>query len=79
MLLQLDFEAWDISFKSSALIHYKRCETQRTAWLVGGVGAQSTMDSVFASHPATPGLIPGIPKNFSEFLMLPWLINSAAA
>ena len=36
-------------------------------------GPLSTMDSVLALHPAAPGLIPGIPKNFSEFLMLPRL------
>ena len=29
----------------------------------------SSMDSVLALHPAAPGLIPGVPKNFSEFLM----------
>ena len=29
-------------------------------------GPHSTMDSALASHPAAPGLIPGIPKNFSE-------------
>ena len=37
------------------------------------------MDSVLASHPAAPVLIPVVPKNFSEFLMLPRLINGAAA
>ena len=38
----------------------------------------STMDSILASHPASQGSIPGIPKIFSELLMLPRLINSAA-
>ena len=42
-------------------------------------GPLSTMDSVLALHPAAPGWITGIPKNFSEFLMLPRLINGAAA
>ena len=28
------------------------------------------MDSVLASHTVAPGLIPGVHKNFSEFLML---------
>ena len=41
--------------------------------------AAGTMDSVLASHPAAQGLIPSIPKNFSEFLMLPRLIDGAAA
>ena len=42
-------------------------------------GPQSTMDSVVASHPVAPVLIPGVPKNFSEFLMLLRLIDGAAA
>ena len=37
------------------------------------------MDSVLTQHPADPGSIPGVPKNFSEFLMLPRLIDGAAA
>ena len=37
------------------------------------------MDSVLVLHPAARGSIPGVPKNFSEFLMLPRLIDSAAA
>ena len=37
------------------------------------------MDCILALHPAAPGLIPGIPKNFSEFFMLPRLINGASA
>ena len=32
---------------------------------LGGIGEHSTMDSILASHPATPGLILGNPKNFS--------------
>ena len=43
------------------------------------MGAHSTMDSVLALHPVALVLIPGIPKNFSEFLILPRLINGAAA
>ena len=39
----------------------------------------NTMDSVLALHPAALGLIPGVPKNFSEFLMLPRLIDGVAA
>ena len=35
------------------------------------------MDSILASHPAALGLIPGVPKYFSEFLMFPRLINGA--
>ena len=31
----------------------------------GGGGGYSTMDSVLATHPAAPGLILSIPKNFS--------------
>ena len=37
------------------------------------------MDSVLALHSAALGLIPSVPKNFSEFLMLPRLINGDAA
>ena len=37
------------------------------------------MDSILALHPAAPGSIPGVHKNFSEFLMLPRLIDGAAA
>ena len=37
------------------------------------------MDSVLALHPAAPNSIPGVPNNFSEFLMLPRLIDGAAA
>ena len=40
-----------------------------TMKLYGGE-AHSTMDSELHSHPADPGLIPGVPKNFTEFLML---------
>ena len=43
------------------------------------VGGHSTMDSVLLSHPAALGLIPGVPKNISEFLMLSRLIDSTAA
>ena len=42
-------------------------------------GSNSAMDSIPALHPAAPGSIPGVPKNFSEFLMLLRLINGAAA
>ena len=42
-------------------------------------GPRSTMDSILALHPAAPGWFPRVPKNFSEFLMLPRLIDSAAA
>ena len=38
-----------------------------------------TMDSTLALHPAAPGLFPGVPNYFFEFLMLPRLINGAAA
>ena len=41
--------------------------------------AHSTVDGILASHPATPGSIPGAPKNFSESLMLLRLIDGAAA
>ena len=37
------------------------------------------MDSVLALHPAAPNSIPGVPKIFSEFLMLSRLIDGAAA
>ena len=37
------------------------------------------MDSVLALHPAALGSIPGVPKNLSDFLMLPRLIDVAAA
>ena len=45
------------------------------------------MDIVLALQPVAPGLIPGVPKNFSKelflwnysFLMLPSLIDDAAA
>ena len=43
------------------------------------LGVHSRTDSVLATHPAALGSIPGVPKNFSEFLMLPRLINGAAA
>ena len=36
------------------------------------------MDSDLTLHPAAPGSIPGILKNFSEFLMVPRLIYGAA-
>ena len=39
----------------------------------------STTDIILASHPGAPGSIPGVLKNFSEFLMLPRLIAGAAA
>ena len=40
----------------------------------------STMDSFLAWLPAAPGSIPGVPNNFTEFLMLPrQVIDSAAA
>ena len=42
-------------------------------------GAASAMDSVLALHPAGLGLIPGVPKNFSDFLMFLRLIDSTAA
>ena len=41
-----------------------------------GLGAHSTMDSVLALNPGSLGSIPAVPKNFSEFLMLPRLINA---
>ena len=44
-----------------------------------GVGEHRTLDSLLDLHHAAPGSIPGIPKNFSEFLMVPRLINGAAA
>ena len=37
------------------------------------------MDSVLALHPAATGSIPGVPNNFSEFLMLQRFIDGAAA
>ena len=37
------------------------------------------MDSVLALHSVALGSIPGVPKNFSEFLLLPRLIDGAAA
>ena len=37
------------------------------------------MDSILASHTAAPGSIPGVPKIFSEFLLLLRLIDGAAA
>ena len=40
-------------------------------------GSNSAMDSIPALHPAAPGSIPGVPKNFSDLLMLPRLIDSA--
>ena len=42
-------------------------------------GPHRTRDSILALHPVAPGSIPGIPKNFSEFLMLPRLIHGASA
>ena len=40
----------------------------------------SRVDSILALHPAAPGSIPGVLKNFSEeFLMFPRLIDGAAA
>ena len=44
-------------------------------------GPHSRMDNILLSilHPAASGLIPGVPKNFSEFLILLRLINGAAA
>ena len=47
--------------------------------IINGGGLHSIMDSVLAMHPAAPGSIPGVPKIFSEFLMLPRLTDSAAA
>ena len=45
-------------------------------WSEGG-GAQSTVDSDLASHPAAPGLILGIPEFIHRILMLPGFIDSA--
>ena len=42
-------------------------------------GPHSKIDSILALHPAAPGMIPGSPKNISEFLMLPRLIDGATA
>ena len=49
-------------------------------------GAHSTMDSVHASHPAAPGLFPGVPEVFSKkncldekIVDVARLIDSAAA
>ena len=42
-------------------------------------GPHSRIDSILALHPVAWGLILGVPKNFSELLMLLRLINGAAA
>ena len=42
-----------------------RDKVGRTAQLGEGGGAHSTMDSILALHSAAPGVIPGVPKNFS--------------
>ena len=62
-------------------------EREKTKETLALEGSLSTIDSFLALHPAAPGLIPGIPKNFFEelfpknysFMMLPRLIDSAAA
>ena len=33
-------------------------------------GTHSTLDRALTLHPVAPGLIPGIPKNFSEELFI---------
>ena len=48
----------------------------KTIVLVGW--PHSTMDSGLTSHPEVPGSIPGVSKNFSEFLILPGLIDTTA-
>ena len=61
------------------LVAFNAAEQQELITCPKGEGDHSTMDSVLASHPAALGSIHGVPKNFSEFLMLARLINSAAA
>ena len=35
-------------------------------------GTHSTMDKILASHPAAPGSIPAVPKNFSDVAVVNW-------
>ena len=41
-------------------------------------GAALHRGSVLAFHPAAPGSVLGVPKNFSEFLMLLRLVNGTS-
>ena len=53
--------------------------TSKVTYKTGGGRMVQWIDSIFALHPAAPVSIPSVPMNFSEFLMLPRLIDGAAA
>ena len=70
-------EVGKMSFNVEMAFSERKCSCkEKRSW---GVGPQRTMDIILTSYPATPGSIPGIPKNFSELLMLLRLINGTAA
>ena len=73
-------------FDSSNLQTFIKRNCRSKIWSVactlkkdGGESNLSTTDSVLALHPAAPVRFPGVPKNISDFFILPRLIDSAAA